>query len=177
MFQLKFSHSAREQTTAYYYGEKRILTVGAFSYIGEITITVYDLGPEIYIGKYSSIANDVEFVIVSDHSHDLVSQYPFNNPSKGSAKESSDFVIGSDVWIGKGVKLLRGCAVGHGSVLGAYSVVTKRIEPYGIYIGNPIELLRFRCNADRISELLDIAWWEWPHEQVISNMALLKSKI
>ncbi|MFC5069272.1 acyltransferase [Flaviflagellibacter deserti] len=53
-------------------------------------------------------------------------------PSKGGIK------IGNDVWIGANCVFLDGSAVGQGCVIGASSVVRGRLDPYGIYAGNPL---------------------------------------
>lgn len=56
-------------------------------------------------------------------------------PSKGG------IVVGDDVWLGANCILLDGCVIGDGCVVGAGSVVRGRLEPYGIYGGNPLAKL------------------------------------
>lgn len=53
-------------------------------------------------------------------------------------------VIEDDVWIGSGVRVLDGTIIKKGCVIGANSVLTKSTEEYGIYIGVPAKLLKFR---------------------------------
>ena len=53
-------------------------------------------------------------------------------------------VIEDDVWLGAGVRVLDGCHIGRGSVIGAGAVVTGDIEPYSIAVGVPA-----RCVARR----------------------------
>lgn len=49
-------------------------------------------------------------------------------------------VIGEDVWIGAHVTILRGSIIPNGCVIGACSLVTRHhvLEPYGVYVGNPL---------------------------------------
>ncbi|MDD3022122.1 MAG: acyltransferase [Alphaproteobacteria bacterium] len=50
-------------------------------------------------------------------------------------------VIGNDVWIGASVIILPGVSIGDGAVIGAGSVVTKDVQPFCIYVGNPAKLI------------------------------------
>lgn len=52
--------------------------------------------------------------------------------------------IDDDVWIGAGVVVIGGVKIGQGVVVGANSVVTCDLEPYGVYAGSPAKLIRFR---------------------------------
>ena len=50
-------------------------------------------------------------------------------------------VIQDDVWIGAHCTILKGTKIGQGSVIGAGSVVTGRVDPYSIMAGNPAKLI------------------------------------
>jgi galactoside O-acetyltransferase len=54
--------------------------------------------------------------------------------------------IEDDCWLGGGVTVLDGVRIGHGSVIGAGSVVTKSIPPYSVAIGVPARVVRSRIN-------------------------------
>lgn len=58
--------------------------------------------------------------------------------------------IGSDVWIGYGVIVLSGVSIGDGAIIAAGAVVTKDVEDYAIYGGNPAKKI-----ADRFGNLSD----------------------
>jgi len=45
--------------------------------------------------------------------------------------------VQADVYIGTGAKILGGVVVGHGSIIGANSVVISDVEPNSIYAGVP----------------------------------------
>jgi acetyltransferase-like isoleucine patch superfamily enzyme len=52
--------------------------------------------------------------------------------------------IGADCWIGMGVCILPGAHLGDGCVVGAGSVVTGKLEPGSIAVGNPARTIRMR---------------------------------
>lgn len=87
------------------------------------------------------IGNNVltgKWVTITDNSHgytDILSlqMSPLDRPvvSKGAV------VIGDNVWIGDGAKILPGVTIGNGSVIAANAVVTKNVSPYSVVGGNP----------------------------------------
>lgn len=56
--------------------------------------------------------------------------------------EDSPVVIGDNVWLGYGVKVLKGVHIGNNSVIGAGSIVTKDIPSNVIAAGNPCKVIR-----------------------------------
>jgi serine acetyltransferase len=50
--------------------------------------------------------------------------------------------IGANVWLGLGVSVVGNVSIGHGSVVGANSVVVKDIPPFSIAVGNPARIIR-----------------------------------
>lgn len=60
------------------------------------------------------------------------------------SSEPKPIVIGNDVWIGARVIILPGVHIGDGAVIGAGSVVTKDVPPYGVAVGNPARVVRMR---------------------------------
>ena len=84
-----------------------------------------------------SIGNDVRIAChVSNFSADHIYRDPASTIySQGlNAKET---IIGNDVWIGSGAKILYGSVIPDGCVIGANSVVKGTLEPYGVYVGAP----------------------------------------
>jgi acetyltransferase-like isoleucine patch superfamily enzyme len=158
-----------------------LVSIGSYSY-GFHDAYFWNDETKIAIGKYCSIAEGVIFILGGEHRADWVTTYPFSAfPNEwesaanipGHPASKGDIVIGNDVWIGNGALILSGVTVGHGAIIGARSVITKDIEPYAIYAGNPAKFIRYRFEQPTREELLRLAWWDWPHEKVVANMPQL----
>ena len=63
---------------------------------------------------------------------------------KGSNQK---IIVEDDVWIGLGSIVLSGVTIGKGSIIAAGSVVTKDVEPYAIYGGNPAKKIKNRFDS------------------------------
>lgn len=150
------------------------LTKGRCSY-GTPLITRSPIGEEhVRIGSFVSIAPDVVLLDGGGHRTDWVSTFPMRMclelagaKEDGNPLSRGDVTIGHDVWIGRGARVLSGITIGHGAVVGAYSVVTKDVAPYTIVGGNPAREIRKRFSDEQVSELLTIEWWNWPMEKIV----------
>lgn len=56
----------------------------------------------------------------------------------------SPVLIGEDVWVAAGVKILKGSCLGDGCIIGAQSVVKGRIAPKAIAVGVPAQTKKER---------------------------------
>lgn len=116
--------------------QKGSIELGSNVSINPYTI-LYGLGG-IRIGNDVRIAAHV--VIVSfDHRYDDVAK-----PITMQGVIAKPIVIEDDVWIGAGAKILGGSHISKGCVIGANAVLKGRTEPYGIYVGSPARLLKYR---------------------------------
>jgi acetyltransferase-like isoleucine patch superfamily enzyme len=55
--------------------------------------------------------------------------------------------LGRHVIVGSGSTLLPGVEIGEGSSVGAHSLVSRSLEPWGIYLGQPAKRLKARSQA------------------------------
>lgn len=135
----------------------------------------------LIIGKYCSIADEVTIFLGGNHRPDWITTYPFNAINefaefkniKGHPATKGDVVIGNDVWIGRNVTILSGVKIGDGAIVAANSVVTKNIEAYEIWGGNPARLIKKRFTTEQINKLLEIRWWDWEDAKIRENIPLM----
>ncbi len=134
------------------------------------------------IGKYTSVADDVNVLLGGNHPTDWVSTFPFRirmhmpeARQDGTPSSKGDVTIGSDVWIARDVLILSGITIGDGAVVAAGSVVVTNVPPYAIAGGVPARVLRYRFDPSTVETLLKIAWWNWPEAKVREAVPLLSS--
>ncbi|GAL30930.1 chloramphenicol acetyltransferase [Vibrio variabilis] len=94
-----------------------------------------------------------------------LSDYPF--------KQYKDTTIGNDVWLGYDVTVMPGVSIGHGSIVGAKSVVSSDIPPYSVAVGNPAKVVKARFTQEEQAILLDLAWWDWDIAHIEQAMPIL----
>ncbi|MFC2148540.1 CatB-related O-acetyltransferase [Bacteroidota bacterium] len=101
--------------------------------------------PNVSIGKFTMLAPNVS-ILGGDHI--------FTNPNKpiifAGRPDMPKTIIGEDVWVGANVLIMAGVYIANGAIVAAGSVVTKNIEEYAIYGGNPAKLIRMRFNEKEI---------------------------
>jgi acetyltransferase-like isoleucine patch superfamily enzyme len=135
---------------------------------------------KLTIGNYCSIADEVSIFLGGDHRIDWVTTFPFSTWEgfqhiQGHPLSKGAVVIGNDVWIGQNVIIMSGVTIHDGAVVAAGSIVTKDIEAYAVYGGNPAKLIKYRFKEEQIEELLKIQWWYWDDEKVKEFIPLLLS--
>lgn len=124
-----------------------------------------EIGNNFYIGRYSMIESDAEIgnnVIFANHVC-LIGRYDHHYQQIGVpirlASQIRDknynwkglnlkIKIEDDVWIGLGSIILSGVTIGKGSIIAAGSVVTKDVESFSIYAGNPAKKIRSRFESE-----------------------------
>lgn len=134
---------------------------------------------KLIMGKFCQIAVDTTF-IMDDSNHPMsgFSTYPFFIFDEWKDytpvfNKKGDTIIGNDVWFGTNAVIMPGIKIGDGAIIGAYSIVTKDIEPYTIVAGNPAKIIKKRFTDDTIQQLLEIKWWDWQYDKITRNIAII----
>ena len=137
---------------------------------------------DLEVGSFTSIGPGVQILLGAEHRSDWVTTYPFNinwnqfSYITGHPKSNGSVKIGSDVWIGLEAVIMAGVTIGDGAVIGSRAIVTKDVPAYGVAVGMPAKMLKYRFDADIIKQLLDICWWDWPDEKIARAMPDLLSE-
>jgi virginiamycin A acetyltransferase len=167
------------------------MEIGEFSYYthsGKPEETAQILAPylghscreRLVIGKLVQIARGSYFITSSaNHPMTGVTTYPFRifKPETFGYKDLpvKDTVVGHDVWIGHDAAIMPGVSIGHGAIVAAASVVARNAPPYAVLGGNPAGLIRMRYDNETITQLLRLAWWDWPIEKIEANVPALET--
>jgi acetyltransferase-like isoleucine patch superfamily enzyme len=159
-----------------------MLVIGRHSYSVPCVRWFEGDSARVTIGKWCSMARDVEIMPGGNHRTDTVTTYPIQRrfglegmEQAGQPWSKGDVVIGNDVWIGRGAKILGGVTIGDGAVVAAWSVVTRSIPPYTIVAGVPARALRQRFSNEIVESLLRIRWWDWEDTVVLGRVDDLTS--
>ena len=160
---------------AQYNWKNELIDVGAFTY-GRPIVLRWDTTTRLTIGKFCSIAQNVQIFLGGEHHTDIVTTYPFDvlidrkpTPSKG------DVIIGNDVWIGNNVQILSGVNIGDGAVIGAGTVVARDVQAYSVVVGNSQRQIRWRMCRPFITIMEQLRWWDWTVEKIAEGYPLIMS--
>lgn len=154
-------------------------SIGYGSYMGS-NCTIYGK-----IGKFCSIADNVNVVVGNHPTRDYISTHPaffsakkqagftFVDEQKYEETKYADghnlVTIENDVWIGYGASILSGVTIHNGAIVAAGSLVTKDVPAYAIVAGIPAKILRYRFSDVQINRLEDLQWWDKPVEWIKKN--------
>lgn len=151
-------------------------SIGKCSAIGVGSIAKYDAGlQKLVIGNFVAGGLRLKFLLNGQHDMRTISTSMLSVYGSGLRNvpppQYGDTVIRNDVWIGDEAMFLGGSTVENGCVIGARTVVPPNFksEPYGIYVGSPARLVRFRFSGRIREKLLELAWWDMPMSWLQKN--------
>lgn len=112
------------------YGYRTTVGARVFANFGLVCL---DVGP-VTIGDDVQIGPGVQL---------LTPTHPVDPERRRARWEgSAPITIGDNVWLGGGVVVLPGVTIGHDTVVGAGSVVTRDLPPRVVAVGNPARVVR-----------------------------------
>jgi len=154
------------------------VTVGNMSY-GELSLYDFSVNSSsnLNIGNYVSIGPNVIFFLNENHFYKRLTTFPISKLQNNIIQDSyskGSIVIEDEVWIGANSLILSGVNIGKGAIIAAGSVVTKNIEPYSIYGGNPAKLIKMRFSDEIISKVKNINISDLPNA-IISDKLFAES--
>ena len=140
--------------------------LGAYSYISQNSIV-----NKTIVGRFCSIGHGT-YVGLWEHNMSVTTHSFYLYETSGNfVKGYKSFdkcaipsFIGSDVWLGANSVILKGCTIGDGAIVGAGSVVTRDVPPYGIAVGNPAKVVKYRFPPEDIAFMTNLKWWNFPRE-------------
>src|SRR5262245_26878213 len=156
-------------------------TMGDYSYVVNDSSIIYSR-----IGKFCSIAAKTR-LNPGNHPLDRVALHHFSYRSQSYQlgeeddqsffdwRRSHEVVLEDDVWIGHGVTVLPGVRIGTGAAVGAGAVVSKDVPSFAVVVGVPAKVIRFRFPEKIQNALLELAWWNWTHEQLAAALPDFRS--
>ena len=113
--------------------------IGRDAVISNVRIGNYSCASnlETYIGLHPVKGENISvhpafYSTNAQFGHTYVNENSFTEAKYTDEKNRIQIEIGSDVWLGYGVKITEGVTIGDGAVVGAGSLVLTSLEPYGI---------------------------------------------
>lgn len=118
----------------------RIEGNGVAIHIGDSTTLQHDSilvaqQASINIGSDCMFSNNIH--IRSSDSHPI-----YDNETGEIINKEKEVCIGNHVWLAANCKILKGCVIEDGAVVGAHSIVTKHVLPNVIVAGNPARVIK-----------------------------------
>ena len=112
---------------------KNKITIGNYVHIGCFSSVTG--GESVWIGDFAAVSQGCRILTGTDD----FSGWGIGNstvPEKFRNTKREPIAIGNFCIIGANTVVLPGVTIGEGAMVGAGSVVTRDLEPWGIYIGN-----------------------------------------
>lgn len=145
---IAIGHNVRIDADVHIIAARGTVRLGSFIHIGGGSKLCATGGIEM--DDFSGLSQDVKIYSASD---DYSGRYMTNPmvPADFTGATIAPVRLGRHVIVGSGSVILPGCELGEGVAVGALSLVTKSLAPWGMYCGSPARRLR-----DRSKRLLEL---------------------
>lgn len=118
------------------------INIGDSTTIENARIAATEPNSEIVLGKDCMLSSAIDIITGDSHSIiDLETNTRINH--------AKSVYIGDHVWIGAGVKVLKGVTIGNNGIIGTESVVTKEVPANTITVGIPAKVIKTNVTWDR----------------------------
>lgn len=123
--------------------------IGSFTKI-KASAGPLEIGPDVQIGTNCLIASGTapssigRDCLISPHVVILATNYRYDRldvPIRKQGQTSKGIRIGDNVWIGAGAVILDGAVIGDGVMIAPNSVVSSRVRPNTVVLGNPAKVI------------------------------------
>jgi len=144
------------------------IVVGDFCHVGRRNF--FSSGPSIVLKDFCFTGIDCQFLGCGHILESPLVPYVASGLSEGAAID-----IGVNCWLTTSVTVLEGVRVGHGSVIGARSLVMSDIPPFSIAVGSPCRVVKrfdFRHEA-----WIDIEAWSDELERLIPTETAYRAQL
>jgi len=117
------------------------IKIGSHVHIGGMAFLAG--GGGIELADFSGLSQGVRIYSTSDDYSGAALTNP-TVPKDYLNVKVAPVTLGRHVIVGSGSVILPGCVIGEGTSIGALSLVTKSLNPWGVYFGTPARRLRAR---------------------------------
>lgn len=137
-----------------------------------------DAGKRLRVGKYTTLTWGVlieggaetylgDRVFLGPSTKLLTSTYKIQGfytvehlPEGCQETEYGNITIKDDAYLGANCTVMPGITIGEGAVVGSNSLVTKDLEPWGIYVGTPCKKIgeREKPSVEKLEKLNRVDW-------------------
>lgn len=136
---------------------------------------------KVFIGQFVAGGYNIEF-IAGNHLTQLPNlqitlQKRIDGGTRKSYLDKGYIDIGNNVWIGDNTVFLKNVTVGDGAIIGSGAVVTHDVPPFAIVAGVPAKIIKYRYTKSVINQMMDIQWWNWPMEKILSEKKFFATEI